>query len=110
VGAGASAGVGTSGQDSGDWVRISCTGNKRRQDDPAFVAALLQCGAGVDQRYNGATPLHYAVKAGFVGTIRVLLDHGADRDALDDRGRPPVAWLGDAAKSVDREAVSRVLD
>src|SRR5262249_52317300 len=61
--AGASAGVGTDGEPSGDWVRISCTGNQRRKDDPAFVAALLQCGARVDQRYNGATPLHYAVKA-----------------------------------------------
>jgi truncated hemoglobin YjbI/ankyrin repeat protein len=68
--AGASAGVGIGGEDSGDWVRISCTGNKGRKDDPAFVAALLHYGARVDQRYNGATPLHYAVKAGFAGTMR----------------------------------------
>ena len=43
--AGAAAGVGISGEDSGDWVRISCTGNKGRKDDPAFVAALLHYGA-----------------------------------------------------------------
>jgi truncated hemoglobin YjbI/ankyrin repeat protein len=110
VDAGASAGVGTSGEDSGDWVRISCTGNQRRQDDPALVAALLHCGARVDQRYNSATPLHYSVKAGFVHTIQLLLDHGADRDALDDRGRPPVSWLSQAAKSVDRDAVRKVLN
>jgi truncated hemoglobin YjbI/ankyrin repeat protein len=106
---GASAGVGISGEESGDWVRISCTGNQGRKDDPTYVAALLRYGARVDQRYNGATPLHYVVKAGFVGTIQVLLQHGADRDALDDRGRTPFDWLGQAAKSVDRATVRDVL-
>jgi len=105
----ASAGVGISGEESGDWVRISCTGNKGRKDDPMYVAALLRYGARVDQRYNGATPLHYAVKAGFVQTIHVLLEHGADRDALDDRGRTPFDWLGQAVKSVDRAAVRDAL-
>jgi truncated hemoglobin YjbI/ankyrin repeat protein len=107
--AGASAGVGTSGQASGDWVRISCTGNQGRKDNPGFVSALLHYGARVDQRYNGATALHYAVKAGFAQTIRVLLEHGADPDAHDDRGRAPLDWLGQAAKSVDRAAVRDVL-
>jgi ankyrin repeat protein len=107
--AGASAGVGIGGDDSGDWVRISCTGDQGRKDDSAYVAALLRYGASVDQRYNGATPLHYVVKAGFVQTIQVLLEHGADSNALDDRGRTPLDWLGQAAKSVDRGAVRDVL-
>jgi ankyrin repeat protein len=42
-------------------------------------------------------------------TIQVLLEHGADTDALDDRGRTPLDWLGRAAKSVDRDAVRDVL-
>jgi hypothetical protein len=108
--AGASAGVGIDGQESGDWVRISCTGNRGRKDDPMFVAALLRHGAGADQRYNGASPLHYATKAGFVRTIRVLLDSGADRFALDERGRTPDDWLDQAVKSVDREAVRQALE
>jgi truncated hemoglobin YjbI/ankyrin repeat protein len=107
--AGASAGVGIGGEDSGDWVRISCTGNQSRKDDPAYVAALLGYGARVDHRYNGATPLHYVVKAGFVQTIQVLLNHGADTNALDDRGHTPLDWLAHAAKSVDRIAVRDVL-
>ncbi len=78
-------------------------------DDPAFVAALLRCGARVDQRYNGATPLHYVVKAGFAQTIQVLLEHGADREALDNRGRTPSHWLEQAAESVDRAAVRDAL-
>ena len=59
----------------------------------------------VDQRYNGASPLHYVVKAGFVQTIQVLLERGADREALDDHGRTPLDWLEQAAKSVNRAAV-----
>jgi hemoglobin len=108
--AGASAGVGIYGDDSGDWVRISCTGNRGRKDDPLFVAALLRYGGRVDQRYNGASPLHYAVKAGFVQTIRLLVERGADTDALDDRGRTPRDWLSQSAKSVDREAVRHAID
>jgi truncated hemoglobin YjbI/ankyrin repeat protein len=108
-GAGASAGVGIGGDDSADWVRISCTGNKGRKDDPAYVAALLRYGARVDQMYNGATPLHYVAKAGFARTIQVLLEHGADPEAPDSRGRSPLDWLGQSAKSVDRDAVRDVL-
>ncbi len=74
-----------------------------------YVAALLRYGARVDQRYNGATPLHHAVKAGFVQTIHVLLEHGADPDALDDRGRTPFDWLARAVKSVDRAAAHDAL-
>ena len=107
--AGASASVGIAGEDSGDWVRISCTGNKGRKDDPAFVAALLHYGARVDQRYNGASPLHYAVKAGFVQTIQVLLERGANREALDDCDRTPLDWLEQAAKPVNRAAVRDAL-
>ena len=107
--AGASAGVGIGGEDSGDWVRISCTGNKGRKDNPAYVGALLRHGARVDQRYNGATPLHYVVRAGFVETIQILLEHGADPDALDDSGRTPLDWLGQAGKAVDRDTVRDML-
>jgi truncated hemoglobin YjbI/ankyrin repeat protein len=107
--AGASAGLGASGEDSGDWVRMSCTGNQGRKDNPGYVAALLRYGARVDQRYNGATPLHYVVKAGFTESIRVLLDHGANPYALDDRNRTPLDWLEQAAKSADRDAVRRAL-
>jgi truncated hemoglobin YjbI/ankyrin repeat protein len=107
---GASAAVGFDGQESGDWVKASCTGNQGRKDDPAYVAALLRCGARVDQPYNGASPLHYAVKAGFVKTVQLLLEHGADRESLDDRGRTPRDWLDQAATSVDKDAVRHVLE
>ena len=38
-----------------------------------------------------------------------MLEHSADRDALDDRGRTPFDWLGQAVKSVDRAAVRNAL-
>jgi truncated hemoglobin YjbI len=102
---------------SGNWIQLSCTGNQGRKDDPAYVAALLRHGARVDDRRNTvqmtdggrATALHYAAKAGFMKTIEVLLDHGADPGFRDGNGLTPLDWVDRAAKSVDREAVRRLL-
>jgi truncated hemoglobin YjbI/ankyrin repeat protein len=109
--------AGASVDRSGSWIGLCCTGNQGRKDDPEYVAALLHYGAGVaDRRLTGqrsdggrATALHYAAKAGFVKTIKVLLDHGADPVAQDDNGLSPLDWLERAASSVDRQAVRRLL-
>jgi hemoglobin len=109
--------AGASVDRSGSWIGLACTGNQGRKDDPDYVAALLRHGASVnDKRLTGqgadggrATALHYASKAGFVKTIAVLLEHGADPTAPDDNGLTPLDWLERAAKSVDRDAVRRLL-
>jgi truncated hemoglobin YjbI/ankyrin repeat protein len=109
--------AGASVDRSGSWIGLSCTGDQGRKDDPQYVAALLRQGARVDdKRLTGqgndggrATALHYAAKAGFVKTIEVLLDHGADPNARDDNGLTPLDWLERAAPSVDRQAVRRLL-
>jgi truncated hemoglobin YjbI/ankyrin repeat protein len=110
--------AGASVDRSGSWIGLSCTGNQGRKDDPEFVAALLRHGARVeDKRLTGqetdggqATAVHYAAKAGFVKTIELLLDHGADPTARDDNGFTPLDWLERAAPSVDRRAVRRLLE
>src|SRR5262245_27766147 len=102
---------------SGQWIQASCTGNQGRKDDPEYVAALLRHGARVDDRrlagqdHDGgrATALHYAAKAGFVKTVALLLEHGADPSAVDDNGKTPLDWLARAARSVDRDRVRRLL-
>ena len=106
---------------SGSWIGATCTGNQGRKDDPEYVRALLRHGAGANDRRTGdpegatgvralhATALHYAAKAGFLGTIEVLLDHGADADARDGHGRTPLDWLEQAAPSVSRAAVRNLI-
>jgi truncated hemoglobin YjbI/ankyrin repeat protein len=102
---------------SGHWIQLSCTGNQGRKDDPEYVAALLRHGARIDDRRETAqmtdggraTALHYAAKAGFIKTIEVLLDHGADPTARDDNGFTPRDWLARASKCVDRDGVRRLL-
>jgi hemoglobin len=102
---------------SGSWIGASCTGNQGRKDDPDYVAALLRYGARADDKRlvgqgndgGRAMALHYAAKAGFVKTIALLLDHGADPGARDDNGFTPLDWLERAAPSVDREAVRLLL-
>jgi hypothetical protein len=53
-------------------------------DGPATVAALVEAGADVDARFEGAhreTPLHWAASCDDVAVLDVLLDAGADIDA-----------------------------
>lgn len=107
--------------DSGSWIGASCTGNQGRTDDPDFVRALLQHGAKATDRRGGdpgetsgvgalnATALHYAAKAGFLQTIKILLESGADPEARDSRNRTPLDWLDEATPSVARAAVRDLL-
>jgi truncated hemoglobin YjbI/ankyrin repeat protein len=109
--------AGASVDRSGSWIGLACTGNQGRKDDPQYVAALLRHGARAgDRRLTGqgsdggrATALHFAAKAGFVKTIEVLLDHGADPTTRDDNGFTPLDWLERAAPSIDRRAIRRLL-
>ena len=106
---------------SGSWIGASCTGNQGRKDDPEYVRALLHHGASANDRRIGdpedttgvralnATALHYAARAGFLRTIEVLIDHGADPDARDSHGRTPLDWLEQAAPSVSRAAVRNLI-
>jgi hemoglobin len=106
---------------SGSWIGASCTGNQGRRDDPEYVRALLDHGASATDRRAGepegatgvralnATALHYAARAGFLRTIEVLLDHGADPDARDSHDRTPLDWLEQAAPSVSRAAVRNLI-
>ncbi len=112
---------GASIDSSGSWIGASCTGNQGRKDDPEYVRALLRHGAHANDRRTGdpqgttgvralnATALHYATKAGFLRTIEVLIDHGADPDVRDSHGRTPLDWLEQAAPSVPRAAVRNLL-
>lgn len=105
----------------GAWIGASCTGNQGRKDDPEYVRALLRHGARATDRRGGgpagasgvralnATALHYAAKAGFLRTIEVLLEHGADPGARDSEGRTPLDWLDQAAPSVPQDEVRNLL-
>ena len=56
-----------------------------------FARLLLKRGAKINVRDNTCrwTPLHWAVKARNIQVVRLLLEHGADVDALDPTGRTP---------------------
>jgi truncated hemoglobin YjbI len=106
---------------SGAWIGACCTGNQGRKDDPEYVRALLRHGARANDRRTGdggpatgvrvlaATGLHYAAKAGFVQTVQVLLEHGADPRARDSQGRTPLDWLEEGAPSPARDQIRRLL-
>lgn len=75
---------------------------------PESVATLLELGADPNARdERGRTPLHYAVKGGYIGCapsiIAQLLAHGGDLWCKDDKGVTPL----DAARA---EVVKREKD
>jgi ankyrin repeat protein len=58
------------------------------------VSVLLAYGASVHDRGRyGLTALHYAVRGGKLPLIRLLLERGADVDALDASGLTPLVQL-----------------
>lgn len=67
--------------------RLSPLGAAASRGDARLVAAMLERGAGVDQRMkDGWTPLMLACREGNAGTAAVLIDHGADLHAVNDHG------------------------
>lgn len=96
-------------QEPGAWVGLCCTGNSCHRENAALARAMLRCGADVTARYKGRTALHCAAKAGFVRVVEALIDHGGDVNALSDRGLTPLDEVENAAKSIDRAPMRRLL-
>lgn len=72
----------------------------------ATIVALVERGADVNARTNGGTTaLHEAASAGNVIAVKILLKHGADPLARDDRGATPERYARDAK----HKAVAEVL-
>ena len=60
--------------------------------DVSTVARLIKQGTSVDQRgeLGGWTALHAAAAEGQVGVAKLLLEHGATVDVLDEQGYTPL--------------------
>ncbi|XP_076582101.1 cyclin-dependent kinase 4 inhibitor C isoform X1 [Chaetodon auriga] len=58
----------------------------------AVVKALLEAGAYPNLRdpVCGLTVMHDAAREGFADSVRVLVDHGADTNVVDDKGHLPL--------------------
>lgn len=96
-------------------LHSALTNEDRVRYDPA-VRVLLRAGAdpnaattpGVptgafmrDAKTRGETPLHRAALFGSAATLTLLLDAGANREALDAFGESPLAWASWARRPVE---------
>jgi ankyrin repeat protein len=80
-----------------------------RRGDTAIVAWLAERGADVNRRDQfGATPLHDAAAGGNAAMLRVLLDHGAQIDAVTSDSRTTALY--EAAAMGRTDAVTVLLE
>jgi ankyrin repeat protein len=74
------------------------------------VEVLLAHGASVDDRGRyGLTALHYAVRGGKLPLIKLLLERGAQADALDEDGLTPLLHLSKTRSKADPIPVMELL-
>jgi ankyrin repeat protein len=67
------------------------------KDGADAAAFLIASGALLDDRTkSGYTPLFMAAAEGSAGAVKVLLEHGADPNAKNAKGQPPLYWAGKA--------------
>lgn len=68
-----------------------------RKGDARAVSTMLDRDASlIDTRMDGATALHFAAWEDHAAVVDVLLDRGADIDALDaEHGMLPIAWANE---------------
>ncbi|KAF3056934.1 Serine/threonine-protein phosphatase 6 regulatory ankyrin repeat subunit B [Trichoderma lentiforme] len=63
---------------------------------PNIVRLLIDASADLNAKdYNEATPLHLAVRADSITTIKLLLRAGADLDAVDENDKTPLHYAID---------------
>lgn len=76
----------------------------------AVLETMLACGFDPDAKdKDGVTPLHRAAMGGHVEAVRVLLNHGANVNALDGMfSAPPLVWAVEGRSSRERTGADHV--
>jgi ankyrin repeat protein len=73
--------------------------------DPVHLRRLIAKGANVNWKHptSGGTPLHSAVECGRKSVVGLLIESGADVNALDGQGWAPLCLAVDAAIDSQRQ-------
>ncbi len=58
--------------------------------DQGAVFGLLNLDIDINFMENGQSPLHLAVAKGYPDIVRMLVNHGANLEALNDEGKTPI--------------------
>lgn len=91
------------------WIWDACTGNHGMKDRPEYVRRILACGGDPNATLRGRSALHFAAKAGFPETCRVLVERGAAVNARDLEGATPLDYVARAGKRTDKGALRALL-
>ena len=99
-----------SGKQVPDWMLPRACRPDVSSNEVHRVTVLLEYGAKVDDRGRyGLTALHYAVRGGKLPLIRLLLERGAQVNALDGEGLTPLVHLSKTRSKADPVPVMELL-
>ena len=99
-----------SGKKVPDWMLPRACRPDVSTNEVHRVTVLLDYGASLDDRGRyGLTALHYAVRGGKLPLIKLLLERGAEVDALDDDGLTPLLHLSKTRSKADPIPVMELL-
>lgn len=71
------------------------------------IRALLEAGADVNKSdWDEVFPLHSAATEGYTDCVKVLLQYGANRHALDKGGEKPIDWAMNAEQNQCRDILA----
>ena len=88
----------------------------RATKSPKVLQAMIKHGANVNVAdSSGDTPLHWAVMARNVESVKLLLEAGANATALDNEGRRPSYWCKtydgiELPEDAEKKEISKLLD
>ena len=92
-----------------DWM-LPCCRPDVSTNELHRVTVLLDYGASLDDRGRyGLTALHYAVRGGKLPLIKLLLERGAQANALDEDGLTPLLHLSKTRSKADPIPVMELL-
>jgi hypothetical protein len=92
-------------RDENGWTPLRWASAGRHFKDGSAVRLLLGRGADVNARADddGSTALHWASKCGALEIVRLLLEYGADIEAVTVDGKTALQVLGSGAIDEDQE-------
>jgi hypothetical protein len=97
-------------RDASGWTPLTWASRGHYFKDCSVLRLLVECGADVNARADddGFTPLHRASEHGALEIVRLLLEHGADPEAVNYERETAFQVVGTTYREVDEKRCDEI--